>query len=55
MAFKVQRELENGELLDVATHGDREGAEALVRALKEHWPGVYLIKEIESDELAWPS
>lgn len=50
MAFKVQRELDNGELLDVATHGDMEKAEALVRALKEHWPGAYLIKEIEKEE-----
>jgi hypothetical protein len=50
MAFKVFRELDNGELLDVATHRDMEKAEALVQALKEHWPGVYLIKEIENDE-----
>ncbi|HXX00676.1 MAG TPA: hypothetical protein VEJ00_05635 [Candidatus Acidoferrales bacterium] len=50
MSFKILRELENGELLEVANHGDFEKAEALVRALNEHWPGVYLIREIENEE-----
>ena len=50
MVFKVLRELENGELQEVATHGNLEKAEALVQALKEYWPGVYLIREIENDD-----
>lgn len=50
MAFKVQRELENGELLDVSTHDDLEKAEALVRALKEHWPGIYVVRESDEED-----
>jgi len=50
MAFKIFRELENGEVLEVATHGVLEKAEALVQALKEHWPGIYVIREIENDK-----
>jgi len=46
MAYKVQRELEDGELVEVTTRADLEKAEVLVRALKEHWPGVYRITEI---------
>jgi len=50
MAFKILRELSDGQTVEVATHSDREEAESLVRALKVHWPGVYLITEIEEDE-----
>jgi len=50
MAFKVFRELDNGDLVHVATHNDVEEAEALVQALKEHWPGVYMIREVQNDE-----
>lgn len=47
---KVLRELDDGELTDVSTHRDLEEAEAAVLALKEHWPGVYVIREIEDDQ-----
>lgn len=46
VAYKVQRELEDGELVEVTTRADLEKAEVLVRALKEHWPGVYRITEV---------
>jgi len=50
MSFKIFRELDNGELVEVATFGDSEKAEAMVRTLKEHWPAVYLIAETKSDQ-----
>jgi len=50
MVFKILRELDSEEMLEIATHRDLDAAKALVKALKEHWPGIYLIKEIESED-----
>lgn len=50
MAFKIFRKLSDGQMVEVAIHGDLKEAESLVRALEEHWPGVYLITESEEDE-----
>ena len=46
MPFQVQRELEDGELVEITIQAELEKAEALVRAFKEYWPGVYLITEV---------
>ena len=51
MAYRIFRELDNGELVDIANHSNLESAEAFVDVLREHWPGVYLIREVEDSEL----
>jgi hypothetical protein len=43
---KFRGSLDNGELLLVATHSETEQTEQLVQVLREHWPGVYVIREI---------
>jgi hypothetical protein len=42
--YRVFRQLENGELVHVASRGEREKAAQLVESLKELWPGEYEVR-----------
>jgi hypothetical protein len=42
--YRVFRQLENGELVHVASRGEREKAAQLVESLKVLWPGEYEVR-----------
>jgi len=47
MRFQTLRKLDDGELLLLAEHNTREEAERSIESFKEHWAGVYVIREVE--------
>jgi hypothetical protein len=47
MAFRIFRQLEDGEMLLIAARDSREEADKLVREIREAWPGVCEIKQME--------
>lgn len=46
--FKLEA---NGEYIEVGSCGQREEALQLVKAFSEHWPGEYLVRDSEGNEL----
>ena len=51
MAFVTFRQLDTGELIRLAAHETREGAEEQVKAFSQEWPGIYIIHEMgEKDD-----
>jgi hypothetical protein len=49
-AYKITRPLEDGQEIFVAYRDDYFGAEKLVSALNDCWPGNYSIRELTSEE-----
>ena len=45
MKFHLVRELDDGERVFVSAHDSRIEAERQAQALREFWPGVYVIHE----------
>jgi hypothetical protein len=49
--YRVFRQLGNGELLHVASYNELEQVMQLVRAFKAHWPGGYLVRDSEGNDV----
>jgi hypothetical protein len=49
--YRVFRQLGNGELLHVASYDDFEQVVQLVKAFKAHWPGGYLVRDSEGNDV----
>lgn len=45
MKFHLIRKLDDGQRVFVSTHDSRIEAERKAQALREFWPGVYVIRE----------
>jgi hypothetical protein len=45
--YRLFRQLENGELLHVASHDELEPAVQLVNTFNAHWPGGYVVRDSE--------
>lgn len=49
--FRVFRQLENGEFVHVASRDELEQAVQLVEALNAHWPGEYVVRDSEGNDV----
>jgi hypothetical protein len=49
--YRVFRQLGNGELLHVASCDEFEKVMRLVKAFKAHWPGGYLVRDSQGNDV----
>ena len=49
--YRVFRQLENGELLQVASRDERQQAVELRKALNDLWPGKYTVQDEEGNDV----
>jgi hypothetical protein len=49
--YGIFRKLGNGELLHVASYDEFEQVMQLVKAFKAHWPGGYLVRDSEGNDV----
>jgi hypothetical protein len=49
--YGVFRKLENGEFLEVASRDELEQVLQLVEAFKAHWPGEYVVRDSEGNDV----
>ena len=49
--YTVFKQLENGELEHVAERNELEQAVQLVEALNAHWPGEYVVRDSEGNDV----
>jgi hypothetical protein len=52
--YRVFRQLEGGELIHVASRDQLEGAAELVEALRADFPGEYLVRDCEENDIELP-
>ena len=52
--YRVFRQLENGELIHVASREQLEQAVKLVEALSEGFPGEYVVRDPEENDIELP-
>jgi hypothetical protein len=49
--YRVLKQLENGEFVHVATRDDLEQAVLTAKLLNEEWPGEYLVRDSDGNDL----
>jgi LPS sulfotransferase NodH len=49
--YSVFKQLGNGEFLHVASRDELEQAVQLVEALNTHWPGEYVVRDSEGNDV----
>ena len=49
--YSLFRQFKNGELLHVASYDEVEQVMQLVKAFKAHWPGGYLVRDSEGNDV----
>lgn len=49
--YKVFRQLGNGEFVQVASREELEQAVQLVEELNDHWPGEYVVRDSEGNDV----
>jgi LPS sulfotransferase NodH len=49
--YRVFRQLESGEFVHVASRDELEQAVQLMEALNTHWPGEYVVRDSEGNEV----
>lgn len=49
--YSVFRKLENGEFLHVASRDELEQVVQLVEAFNAHWPGEYIVRDSEGNDV----
>jgi hypothetical protein len=52
--YTVFKQLENGEFVHVAIRDELEQAVQLVEALNAHWPGEYVVRDSEGNDMDLP-
>jgi hypothetical protein len=52
--YRVFRQLENGELVHVASRDQLEQAVTLVEALNDAFPGEYVLRDSEGNDIGLP-
>jgi hypothetical protein len=52
--YRVFRQIENGELVHVASRDQLEQAVKLVEALSESFPGEYVVRDLEGNDIELP-
>ena len=49
--YRVFRQLESGEFVHVASRDELEQAVQLMEALNTHWPGEYVVRDSEGNDV----
>jgi hypothetical protein len=52
--YRVYRRIQNGELVHVSSPESLEQAAHLVEALYIHWPGEYVVRDSEGNDVRLP-